>query len=96
MYNVDYMINIHHCPHESFKSLNLGLKGDNLLLLPSDHLIWHDTGGWWLNLYLLYCLLQHISKKSTSTIIIFLILCPNEKKNFNLEYYPKIYTSFIF
>jgi hypothetical protein len=82
-YNVDYMINIHHSPHESVNKVwTLGWKGDNLLPLPSNHLIWHDTSGVMIKFIFIMLFIANV------IIIIILILCPNEKKFFNLEDFP--------
>jgi hypothetical protein len=81
--NIQCWLYDQHTPLTTWKfeqSLNLRLKGDNLLPLPSNHLIWHDTIGVMIKIIFICCLLQMFSKKSTSIIIIIFTLCPNGKK----------------
>jgi hypothetical protein len=76
-----------HTPLTTWKfsqDLNLGLQGNNPL--PSNEvMIVNNT-----------LLIPNVLRKPILTIIIFFILCPNEKNlKFNLKDFSKMYTSLI-
>ncbi len=83
---IDYM--------EFLTRLNLGLQGGNPLLLPSNHLIWYETNGVMIGFIML--LIPNVLQKSNLTIIIFLILCPNQRILTSFYKTSKMYTFLIF
>ncbi len=71
MYDVDYLVNIHHWPHGSF------YQDLNPLFLPSNHLIWFETYEVMIIFNMLFT--PNVLQKPILTIIVFFILCPNGK-----------------